>query len=147
MINGELQLTGDAFKRQLELGNSAYVAGGEGFHLYVGLSSVFSDASGGNYYWFLNVYDPQAINEPYWTASASKREMLDYALEKTKALHPRFGEIVRLTSEEGILARPIVFRDLEIDSIPNGCITLIGDAAHPMAPCKVISSSAKNIVN
>lgn len=110
MISGELQLTGKHFHRQLELGHSAYVAGAEGFHLYVGLSSVLPDATGGNYYWFLNFYDPGAANEPYWTASAKKREMLNFAVEKTKALHPRFAEIVRLTPEEGIRSRPIAFR-------------------------------------
>lgn len=138
MINGELQLSGDEFKRQLQLGNSAYVAGAEGFHLYVGLSSVLPDASGGKYYWFLNVYDPEATNEPYWTAAASKKEMSTFAVEKTKALHSRFAEIVRLTPEDGISERPIVFRDLLVDGLPDERVTLIGDAAHPMAPCKTL---------
>lgn len=140
VINGELELTGDAFERQLSLGNSAYVAGAEGFHLYVGLSSVFPDASGGKYYWFLNFYEPKAVGEPFWTARASKKEMLDFALKKTEGISPRFREIVQLTPESGIRSPPIVFRDLLIDSIPEGRITLIGDAAHPMAPCKLAVS-------
>lgn len=137
MINGELQLRGEKFERQLELGHSAYVAADEGFHLYVGLSSVLPDASGGNYYWFLNFYDPEAANEPYWTAGASQNEMSSFAVKKTSALHSRFSEIVHLTPEEGIKESPIVLRDLLIDRIPEGRITLIGDASHPMAPCEL----------
>lgn len=96
MVNGEVQLTGDAFKRQLELGNSGYIAGAEGFHLFVGVGTLSHDATAGNYYWFLDVFDPEASHEPYWTASASKAEMLAYAIDKVRGLHPRFAEIVHL---------------------------------------------------
>ena len=78
------------------------------------------------------------MQEPFWTAAATKQEMYDFALAKTKALDPTFSRVVRLTDPSDIKAPPIVFRDLLLDddAIPNGRITLLGDAAHPMAPCK-----------
>ena len=136
VINGELMLTSDQFKRQLHLAHSAYVAAADGYHLYVGLNGVLPSDKGARYYWFLNFYDAEAVHEPYWTANSGKREMHDFALEKTHSLNPQYSEIVRLTSENDIRAPPIVFRDLLLNGVPEGRITLLGDAAHPMAPCK-----------
>lgn len=138
MINGEVTLHGDEFENQLKLAHSAYVAAAENFHVYVGLKEVLEQGAAGRFYWFLNYYDPEAAQEPFWTASATQQEMYDFALAKTKALDPTFSRIVRSTDASDIKAPPIVFRDLlmEDDAIPDGRITLLGDAAHPMAPCK-----------
>ena len=138
VINGEVTLRGDEFQHQLNLAHSAYVAAAENFHLYVGLKEVLEQGKAANYYWYLNFYDPKAAREPFWTASATKQEMYDFALTKTEALNPTFSKIVRLTDSSNIKAPPIVFRDLLLndEAIPRGRITLIGDAAHPMAPCK-----------
>jgi hypothetical protein len=138
VINGEVTLSGDEFKYQLDLAHSAYVAAAESFHLYVGLKEVSVDGKKATYYWYLNFYDPEAANEPYWTAQASKEAMYKFAVQKTQALNPTYSKIVHLTDMNNIRAPPIVFRDslLNEDAIPLGRITLLGDAAHPMAPCK-----------
>ena len=143
VINGELVVDKAQFEGQLKLANSAYVAAAQGFHLYVGLNRVLQDKNGARYYWYLNFYDPKALDEPYWTATATKVQMHDFALKKSDGLAPIFSEIVHLTRPEDIRAPPIVFRDLLLDGIPEGRITLLGDAAHPMAPCEftVLGSS------
>lgn len=145
VLNGEVTLRGDEFKQQLALAHSAYVAAAENFHLYVGLKDVSEDGEEARYYWYLNFYDPEAAREPFWTATATKQEMYTSALEKIKVLDPAYSRIVRLTSANDIRAPPIVFRDLllEDDAIPQGRVTLLGDAAHPMAPCKKFSSPAQ----
>ena len=59
--------------------------------------------------------------------------------EKCKGLDSRLTEIMRLTGVEGIVKPSLVIRDLVLkDSggMPNSRITLLGDAAHPMAPCE-----------
>ena len=142
VINGEVTLSGDEFKYQLDLAHSAYVAAAESFHLYVGLKEVSADGTAATYYWYLNFYDPEAANEPYWTASASKEEMYKFAVQKTQPLDPTYSRIVHLTDSKSIRAPPIVFRDLLLndDAIPLGRVTLLGDAAHPMAPCKLFST-------
>ena len=127
-INGETILNSKQFESQLHLAHSAYVAAAENYHLYVGLAEALPDGTGTKYYWFLNFYDVDAENEPHWTATASKQKMYEFALEKTRTLDPRFSEIVRLTGPENIKAPPIVFRDLPLDEIPAGRITLLGDA-------------------
>lgn len=137
VINGEVTLSGDEFRRQLDLAHSAYVAAAESFHIYVGLKEVSADGKEGSFYWFLNFFDPHAANEPFWTATATKQAMYEFAIEKTKALNPAYSRIVHLTNVEDVRAPPIVFRDLLLDdeAIPLGRVTLLGDAAHPMAPC------------
>ena len=138
VINGEVTLTGDEFKHQLQLAHSAYVAAADNFHLYAGLKEVAPSGDSACFYWFLNFYDVEASKEPFWTATATKQEMHEFALEKSKALSSTYSRIVHLTSSNDIKAPPIVFRDLLLDddAIPAGRITLLGDAAHPMAPCK-----------
>ena len=138
MINGEVTLSGDEFEHQLKLGHSAYVAAAENFHLYVGVKKVLEQGTATSFYWFLNFCDSEAAQEPFWTASASQQEMYDFAKAKSKALDPAFSRIIQLTDSSDIKVPPIVFRDplLDEDAIPHGRITLLGDAAHPMAPCK-----------
>lgn len=138
VINGEVTVEGDEFKHQLKLAHSAYVAAADSFHLYAGLKEVSPDGKKARYYWYLNFYDPQAAHEPFWTATASQQEMYNFAKEKIKALDPAYSRIVRLTDSSDIRAPPIVFRDLLLGdvAIPLGRVTLLGDAAHPMAPCK-----------
>lgn len=137
VINGEVTLSKEHFENQLQLAHSAYVAASSSYHLYVGLKSVLPNGAGADYYWYLNFYDHKAAyDQPFWTATASKQEMYDFAIQKTASLDPRFSEIVRLTNVEGIRAPPIVFRDLLLEELPGARVTLLGDAAHPMAPCK-----------
>ena len=139
VINGEVTLSGDEFKNQLNLAHSAYVAAAENYHLYVGLKEVLADGKEARYYWFLNFYDNEAVSEPFWTATASKEAMYNFAMQKTQTLNPAYSRIVHLTDSSNIRAPPIVFRDLLLndEAIPLGRVTLLGDAAHPMAPCKL----------
>ena len=129
-INGELTLNGDSLTRQLDLANSAYVAAAENYHIYVGLKQVFADGERAAYYWFLNFYDTEAAKQGdnFWTASASKQDMYDFVVEKTKSLYPKYTEIVRRTNVEDMVTPPIKLKDLELDRIPEGRITLLGDA-------------------
>lgn len=141
-VVGEVTLSGRDFERQLELGYSGYVASDAGSKgdgrggMFVGLNSVSSDGKSGSYYWSMTYFDPAASNLPHWTSSATKEERYKLALEKTNHHLPDFTEIIRKTGPEGISDSPLCFRELEIQSLPVGRVTLLGDAAHCMTPCK-----------
>ena len=103
--------------------------------MFVGLNAIGPNAEYGDYYWMYVLANPDPkVRE--WSATASKQEQYDVAVEGTKIFGPRFAEIVRLTKPEQMLTPPIEVRDLELDSMPNRRITLLGDAAHAMAPSK-----------
>ena len=144
VINGEVILTGRDVGDQMALAHSAYVAFGDDYHVFVGLSSMMDDGSRARYYWYLNWKDEDASMEPFWTVSATKTQMLDYALKRTQSLDANFRKIILATSVDEIIAPPIVFRDMVLTDLPDGRITLVGDAAHPMVPCKLqLTSSQK----
>lgn len=149
IINGETTLDKQQTQRQLKLGHSAYAASVGEMHTFVGLSETVcsketSELQGGKYYFYLIIHDAAAgeatHEKPYWTATATKEEMHAYTTEKTRHLHPRFREIMDMTPVEGMKAPPVVIRDMIVEDLPEGRVTVIGDAAHPMTPCKLPSS-------
>lgn len=141
MIVGETTLEGEYMERQLELGHSCYIAGfREGGSLFVGLNSVAEDGNSGRYYWSVVYHDEAARQLPHWTASAPKADLLKFSKEKIQHLHPRFREIVEKTDVEGIVSPALTFQDLELEDMPVSRVTLLGDAAHCMTPCKYSAS-------
>ncbi|KAI0893022.1 putative monooxygenase [Annulohypoxylon nitens] len=136
MIIGETILSGECFERQLSLGHSCYVksAVDTSYFLFVGLSEVSPDGTSGQYYWYVTQKDENAGKDDHWLRSASQTEKLEHALKSTSPLDPKFTEIIRETPTSGILQHHMIFRDIEIDELPTGRITLLGDAAHAMSP-------------
>ena len=137
VIVAEVTLDKTAFDRQLQLAHSAYTGLGRWFHTFVGLQSVAADAQSAKYDWFLVWEDDKAGKSDFWIHSASKEELYQFALEKTKDLDPKSTEIIRLTQPEGVVTPPLVIWDmlLKPEDMPKGrMITLLGDAAHPMTP-------------
>jgi 2-polyprenyl-6-methoxyphenol hydroxylase-like FAD-dependent oxidoreductase len=136
VIVGETKVGKDQLDRQLLLAHSAYSVPGSGFRLFTCLDYISEDAQTASYQWFLVWGDEDFTKDPatYWTTTATKQEMLDYALERVQPLDERLTEVVRSTKPDGIVHPPLQFRDLILDTMPNTRCTLLGDAAHPMAP-------------
>ena len=136
MLVGEVTLAGADFASQLELGYSCYWAGfASSGSIFVGLNSVSEDGKKGHYYWGVVYPDEAATQRPHWTTTSSKEEILSVAKEKIAHIHPRFCEIVEKTSPEGILSPSLTFANVELEHLPATRVTLLGDAAHCMAPC------------
>lgn len=135
-IVGELTLSGEAFKRQLSLGHSAYifVSPDLGFWNFSGLHHVLPDGVSGRYYWMFMQPDPNVANADHWLQTASQQGKLDHVLKSVAKLPPKFREIFELTPASGIRKEPHIWRDLELNSLPAGRIVLVGDAAHAMTP-------------
>ncbi|KAI1086378.1 putative monooxygenase [Rostrohypoxylon terebratum] len=136
MIIGETTVSGECFERQLSLGHSCYIksAVDSSNFLFVGLSEVSPDGTSGQYYWYATQKDENAGKNDHWLYSALQTEKLEHALKSTSPLDPKFTEIIRETPASGILEYPMILRDIEIDELPMGRVTLLGDAAHAMTP-------------
>ena len=135
-IVGELTLSGDEFKRQLELGHSAYVyvSPDLGFWNFCALHYVLPDGLSGRYYWMFMQPDARVAEPDHWLQTATQREKLDYVLKAVSKMPSKFREIFEATPTEGIRRQPHIWRDLELESLPAGRVILVGDAAHAMTP-------------
>lgn len=135
-VVGELTLSGEAFKRQLALGHSAYIFASPalGFFNFGGLHHALPDGVSGRHFWMFMKPDPDVANPDHWLQTASQQEKLDYVVKSVAKMPPKFREIFELTRASGIKKEPHIWRDLELTSLPAGRIILVGDAAHAMTP-------------
>jgi len=138
-IVGELDVSGEAFKRQLELGHSAYnlINPELGFIGFVGLHYVYADGKSGRYFWMFMQPDSNNVTDAqHWLQTSSQQEKLDHVLKTTAGLPPKLREIFELTPAEGVRREPHIWRDLELDALPASRVVLLGDAAHAMTPSR-----------
>lgn len=99
----------------------------------------------GHYYWAVGWDDEDVSNPNHWLKHASGADKHDHVMKITQSLEPKFREIFPLTPVDGILPGQAVYRDAEIPSLRTGRIVLVGDAAHPMTPCKSASPNASGV--
>lgn len=138
-IVGNLTLSGEAFKRQLALGHSAYnlINPELGFIGFVGLHHALPDGVSGRFFWMFMQPDSDDVSHPrHWLQTTSQREKLNHVLESVVKLPPKLREIFELTPPDGVRNEPHIWRDLELDSLPAGRVVLVGDAAHAMTPSR-----------
>lgn len=135
-IVGEVTLSGEAFRRQLALGHSAYIFASPdlGFFNFGGLHHALPDGVSGRHFWMFMQPDPDVAKPDHWLQTAPQQEKLDYVVKAVAKMPPKFREIFELTPASGIKKEPHIWRDLELNSLPSGRIVLVGDAAHAMTP-------------
>ncbi|KAK6070459.1 early conidial development-2 [Seiridium cupressi] len=135
-IVGEMELSGDEFKRQLALGHSAYtlINPNLGFITFVGMHRILPDAASGRFFWMIMRPDNTVGDPNHWLQTASQKERHDHVMNAVAKLPPKFREIFDLTPVEGIRKQPHVWRDLELNGVPASRVVIIGDAAHAMTP-------------
>ena len=135
-IIGELDISGEAFKRQLELAHSAWILVRPDLNVWIfgALHHAHPDGVSGRHYWMFMQPDSDVGKPDHWLRTATPQEKLDYVLKAVTKLPPKFHEIFELTTADGIKHEPHIWRDLELSSLPAGRIILLGDAAHAMTP-------------
>lgn len=137
-IVGQLELSGEALKRQLALGHSGYmmIRPDLGFIGFAGLHYMHPDGLSARYYWNFMQTDHDVANPDHWLQKTSQKEKLDHVLKSIERLAPKFREIFETTRPEHIKQETHVWRDLELENLglPAGRVILMGDAAHAMTP-------------
>ncbi|KAI9746347.1 MAG: hypothetical protein M1818_000059 [Claussenomyces sp. TS43310] len=131
-----VDLVREAFKRQLEVGHSAYIFVDPelGSYNFGGLHHVLPDGVSGRHYWMFMQPDPKVAKPDHWVQTASQQEKLDHVLKSVAKLPPKFREIFESTPASGIKEERYISRDLELNSLPAGRIVLVDNAAHAMTP-------------
>ncbi|MCJ1310402.1 hypothetical protein MMC25_004066 [Agyrium rufum] len=134
MISGETRLTKEQYERQMAIATSFYIVFEGTYRVFIGLRDIAADLQSAKYYWQYTWRDEEIKDpESHWTYTSGQKQQLDFVLENTKNFDPRFREVIELTKPEEVLERPILVRDMEPpESLPNGRLTLIGDAIGPM---------------
>lgn len=141
-IVGEITLNQEQYERQAKLGRAFYIGMRHGVLFFVGLRGYSEDLSEAYYYWFYLF--PEDKPEDSWINSATQEELLSFTKSQLKVMHPDMREIVDLQKPEGV-SHAFVLYDRVPEMCPDGPVTLIGDAAHPMTPCKPLLCSSRSV--
>ncbi|KAJ1327905.1 salicylate hydroxylase [Microdochium nivale] len=135
-IAGSAILSGDDLVQQLELGSAASIMPTRPDPtfdvMWSAITEVLPDGKSALYTWQLGGYEAGPQRKEADMAPDALREK---ALELTKLIDPRGRRIIELTPADKIEGC-FYYKDANIEEIPAGRITLIGDAAHTCAPFK-----------
>lgn len=140
-IVGEVTLHNDEVKRQLEIAHSAYTVdtrdgNNHPARLFVGLDVINPDNKSADYYWTVLWPDEGATDAGFSNALASAEQLLETARQKMRLAPAELREILELSGPQSVRRTPLIIRDMVLESLPTGRVTLLGDAVHPMTPCK-----------
>lgn len=141
-VMAEVTLYGEEVKRQLEIGHSAYVVDendhvGRSKRLFVGLDVICEDGQSAKYYWIMHLPVDSTEDESYiWAHNSTPEKLLQGVRDRFSDIEPRLRELLDKTKLEDMRTPGLQFHCLQIDRLPNSRVTLLGDAAHAMPPCK-----------
>jgi 2-polyprenyl-6-methoxyphenol hydroxylase-like FAD-dependent oxidoreductase len=135
-ITGEVSLPREKFEPIRNIGTAGLLAYTPQVLFHIGARWIDANQSMGDYYWVcaFRIQDP--IKENLWMKTASKQELYDRSVELTKDLPPHITAIIRETDPKGMLQPPLQFIEYFVPEgvMPEGRVTLLGDAAHTMTP-------------
>lgn len=148
-ISGEVTLHNDEVRRQLEIAHSAYTVdtkdgNNHPARLFVGLDVISPDKKSADYYWTVLWPDEGVTDASFSKPPASAEQLLETARQKMCLAPAELREILELTSPESIRRTPLIIRDMVLESLHATRVTLLGDAVHPMTPCKLSSIDSWN---
>ena len=135
-ILGNATLSEAQYEAQLECARSFYFVASRGFRMLKGLVSVAEDKATARHYWAMNWQDPEACSPDFWALNVPPAERLAFVLKTIEGVDERFASVIKATRVED-MAAPLALKDLVPMGMPRGRVSLLGDAAHPMIPCKL----------
>ncbi|KAK2756967.1 hypothetical protein FQN54_004935 [Arachnomyces sp. PD_36] len=135
---GNVSLTKAQYEQQFaEFARSCYAAETKSVFLFVGLHTVAPDHENADYYWMvMRHHSDMECESGHSTAGWSNERLYEAALHWVNGLHPKFQEIVRLSSLERMVQVPS-FMDTwspPENGFSTGRVTLLGDAVHKLTP-------------
>lgn len=141
-VAGEVTLHNDEVKRQLQIAHSAYTVdtkdgNNHPARLFVGLDVINPEKKSTDYYWTVLWPDEGVMDAGFSNGPASAEQLLEMARKKMCLAPPKLRELVDLSGPSSIRRTPLIIRDMVLESLPARRVTLLGDAADPMTPCKL----------
>jgi 2-polyprenyl-6-methoxyphenol hydroxylase-like FAD-dependent oxidoreductase len=129
---GEVDLGPEQYEPLRRIATAAIQTSGPGMRQMIGMLSMSEDRSTSHWFWALMPRrdDPQALSD--WIQHATKDELYNYAIESTKSLHPIASDIIKHGGPEAILDTQPKFMEFVTPQLPEGRVTVLGDAAHAM---------------
>ena len=137
MILGEPVLSGEALQAQLRIAHSCWIRFAFDFWLFFGVNAMEADGKTGECYWMLFLNDANPADPNHWLRTASRQEKFDYTLNRIAGFEDKFQEAVKAGGPDAVRDSFLVYYDGIIESLPVTRVTLLGDAAHPLTPCKL----------
>ena len=134
-IFANVELPPALYQPQRMFGKAAVLAGAPYVRQQIGMLSMAEDHSTASYFWVLMLprEEPKELSD--WVQRASKHELYDLAIESTKHLHPVMTDLMRFGGPDALVKpQPKFFEYVPPDTIPEGRVTVLGDAAHAMIP-------------
>jgi 2-polyprenyl-6-methoxyphenol hydroxylase-like FAD-dependent oxidoreductase len=135
MFNGDILLEEKQYKRILEHANSGVLYGQPGT---MGTLLIREWLSDGKllFHWDLGWSGGDSGSNHSWSEGASREQLYHKAVELTQHLPTYIADPIKRTGPEGMVYPPIKIIEtvLPVDELPPGPVTLVGDAAHSMAP-------------
>ncbi|KAK5684264.1 hypothetical protein LTS10_004128 [Elasticomyces elasticus] len=135
MISANVKLGEEESRVMLEIANTAILIGLPDMKSYIMLMKLHDDGTS-TWHWATAKRYEDADSAHAWAQAASAEELYAEALIRTQVSPPYFRAAVEKTGPQGIHTPPIKLMEtvLPVNVLPDGCVTLLGDAAHSMVP-------------
>lgn len=147
IVVGDVELDAAQTERQLQLSSSWWLYNGSPPRpkVFAGVRELrvapdTGKIEGGLYCWFLMWPDPELpkLGPEHWLQMASGEEQMNRAKELAQLLPEELREIIEASEAKGVMEPAVQFKEFAPpESLPLGRVTLLGDAAHAMTPCKL----------
>jgi 2-polyprenyl-6-methoxyphenol hydroxylase-like FAD-dependent oxidoreductase len=136
-IFGELDLPREQFEPLRRIANAAVLTSAPDLRQQIGMLSMEKDGSKAHYFWALMLRrdDPMALAD--WVGKATSQELYDFAVESSQHLHPTLKGFIKYGGPEAMIHPQPKFQELTPpETLPEGRVTILGDAAHAMIPLR-----------
>ncbi|KAK3676061.1 hypothetical protein LTR78_004253 [Recurvomyces mirabilis] len=140
MLYGSVQLSARDSEPMLSKANTATLLGSPRMKSFLMLDQHNSD---GTAMWNWGIARLCSVEEAgskhAWVQGASAEELHAQAMKWCSDSPEWFRHAIELSGPKGVHTPPITLREtvIPVDKLPEGLVTLMGDAAHSMTMCKV----------
>jgi len=143
ILNGEVELTQSEYEPILRLGNNGVLFGEPGLKgaMFIG---EWLDVGKALFHWTCAWLDGDPEQNHAWSEMASREELHGKAVQLTVHLPSYLADAVKRTGPAGMQKPPIKLVEtvLKVDRLPDGPVTILGDAAHSMVSAVIMVTQA-----